>query len=110
MREGQMGHFQSKRVTDVDLAQDKITGPKAGVPSTLRIEVWFADADPDAVAVLQANVERCLGTRTLEGRLGQMPKAPQAGRRWAEPGGAEDPQDDPAPVKIGSATADSGVQ
>lgn len=61
---------------DFEFAEDKVTGPKAGVGSSIRVEVWFADADPDTVALLQENVERCLGTRTLEGRLGQVPKAP----------------------------------
>eukprot|EP00913_Durusdinium_trenchii_P007184 g6759.t1 len=56
--------------------QDKVTGLKAGVPSTIRIEVWFGSAqDQQAVAALQRNVECCLATRTLEGRLGNVPKA-----------------------------------
>ncbi|CAK8985838.1 Eukaryotic translation initiation factor NCBP (Novel cap-binding protein) (nCBP) (mRNA cap-binding protein) [Durusdinium trenchii] len=55
---------------------DKVTGLKAGVPSTIRIEVWFGSAqDQQAVAALQRNVECCLATRTLEGRLGNVPKA-----------------------------------
>eukprot|EP00434_Breviolum_minutum_P039787 symbB.v1.2.035346.t2/scaffold4737.1/size35595/3 len=55
---------------------DKITGPKGGVPSTIRIEVWFGSAqDAQAVAALQRNIESCLATRTLEGRLGHVPKA-----------------------------------
>mmetsp|Transcript_6811 Transcript_6811/g.15782 ORF Transcript_6811/g.15782 Transcript_6811/m.15782 type:complete len:232 (-) Transcript_6811:11-706(-) len=55
---------------------DKITTAKGSVPSTLRMEVWFGDSsDPKAVAALQRNVETCVATRMLEGRLGSVPKA-----------------------------------
>ncbi|CAE7252442.1 NCBP [Symbiodinium natans] len=55
---------------------DKVTTGKGGVPSMIRMEVWFGSAsDVQAVAALQRNVERCVATRTLEGRLGALPKA-----------------------------------
>lgn len=41
----------------------------------LRIEVWFNDLrDTRAVQALQLSVERCLATKTLEGRIGAVPK------------------------------------
>mmetsp|Transcript_20978 Transcript_20978/g.49148 ORF Transcript_20978/g.49148 Transcript_20978/m.49148 type:complete len:231 (+) Transcript_20978:46-738(+) len=55
---------------------DKVTTGKGGVPSMVRMEVWFGSAsDVQAVAALQRNVERCVATRTLEGRIGSVPKA-----------------------------------
>ncbi|CAE7690684.1 NCBP, partial [Symbiodinium pilosum] len=55
---------------------DKVTTGKGGVPSMLRMEVWFGNSsDVQAVTALQRNVERCVATRTLEGRIGALPKA-----------------------------------
>lgn len=50
---------------------DKLQGARAG---NLRLEVWFNSMrDQKAVALLQRNVERCVATRTLEGRIGGAP-------------------------------------
>ncbi|CAL1170656.1 unnamed protein product [Cladocopium goreaui] len=97
---------------------DKITGPKGGVPSTLRIEAsWCGLAvlkirrRTGAVAALQRNIESCLATRTLEGRLGHVPKVGGLHlldgesqkvdrRRFLGEGRAEEPQDDAAPMAL----------
>eukprot|EP00928_Gymnodinium_smaydae_P070311 TRINITY_DN54172_c0_g1_i1.p1 TRINITY_DN54172_c0_g1~~TRINITY_DN54172_c0_g1_i1.p1 ORF type:complete len:258 (-),score=66.75 TRINITY_DN54172_c0_g1_i1:64-777(-) len=52
-------------------------GRGAGGVGNLRLEVWFNDVrDQQAVHLLQENVERCIGTRTLEGRVyGAPPRA-----------------------------------
>ncbi|CAJ1399689.1 unnamed protein product [Effrenium voratum] len=68
------GTLEPDLITGLRLV-DKVTGPKAGVPSTVRMEVWFGAGDNEVVAALRRNVERCLATRTLEGRLGVVPKA-----------------------------------
>eukprot|EP00927_Polykrikos_kofoidii_P057476 TRINITY_DN51616_c0_g1_i1.p1 TRINITY_DN51616_c0_g1~~TRINITY_DN51616_c0_g1_i1.p1 ORF type:complete len:247 (-),score=47.81 TRINITY_DN51616_c0_g1_i1:20-700(-) len=56
-------------ITGVRLV-DKIGG-RVG---NFRIEVWFRNfKDQAAVQQLQQNVERCMATRTLEGRIGASP-------------------------------------
>lgn len=68
-------------ITGVRLVDKLATGPGAnkggkGGGSHLRIEVWFTHAkDLRMVQALQRNVERCLATRTLEGRIGTVPRA-----------------------------------
>eukprot|EP00931_Biecheleriopsis_adriatica_P076913 TRINITY_DN50573_c0_g1_i1.p1 TRINITY_DN50573_c0_g1~~TRINITY_DN50573_c0_g1_i1.p1 ORF type:complete len:228 (-),score=57.88 TRINITY_DN50573_c0_g1_i1:32-715(-) len=96
------GHFQFQFKTSVGGAQldeywnnivlasvggvlepsDMITGLRlvdklaAGKSGGMRMEVWFDSiADQKAVATLQRNVERCLATKPLEGKIGAPPKA-----------------------------------
>lgn len=72
---------------------DMITGIRlvdklAGLRGTghLRIEVWFRDAsDKEAVRQLQRSVERCLATKTLEGRIGTVPPVEVKLHRIARP-------------------------
>eukprot|EP00440_Ansanella_granifera_P053919 gb/GFBE01058454.1/.p1 GENE.gb/GFBE01058454.1/~~gb/GFBE01058454.1/.p1 ORF type:complete len:232 (+),score=38.26 gb/GFBE01058454.1/:1-696(+) len=53
---------------------DKLSA-KGNTPGVIRMEVWFDSvADQEAVQLLQRNIERCMATRTLEGRLGIAPK------------------------------------
>lgn len=60
-------------VTGIRLV-DKLSGTRGS--GNLRIEVWFSQfRDTEAVKLLQRNVERCIATRTLEGRIGVVPKA-----------------------------------
>jgi len=54
---------------------DKLSGGPRG-SGNLRVEVWFSQLkDTRAVQTLQWNVERCLATKMLEGRIGTVPKA-----------------------------------
>eukprot|EP00930_Biecheleria_cincta_P020258 TRINITY_DN15273_c0_g1_i1.p1 TRINITY_DN15273_c0_g1~~TRINITY_DN15273_c0_g1_i1.p1 ORF type:complete len:238 (-),score=56.13 TRINITY_DN15273_c0_g1_i1:51-764(-) len=67
------------RITGIRLV-DKLSstgsGGKGGAPGLLRMEVWFDSAtDHGAMQELQRNIERCLATRTLEGRIATPPKA-----------------------------------
>mmetsp|Transcript_44591 Transcript_44591/g.126005 ORF Transcript_44591/g.126005 Transcript_44591/m.126005 type:complete len:232 (+) Transcript_44591:54-749(+) len=60
-------------ITGVRLV-DKLSGTRGA--GNLRMEVWFNQLrDPHAVQQLQHNVERCIGTKTLEGRIGNAPRA-----------------------------------
>eukprot|EP00929_Paragymnodinium_shiwhaense_P016398 TRINITY_DN124710_c0_g1_i1.p1 TRINITY_DN124710_c0_g1~~TRINITY_DN124710_c0_g1_i1.p1 ORF type:complete len:236 (-),score=61.65 TRINITY_DN124710_c0_g1_i1:53-760(-) len=57
-------------ITGVRLV-DKLQGRRDG---NLRIEVWFSNMrDNKNVSFLQRNVERCVATRTLEGRIAGAP-------------------------------------
>merc|ERR1719265_28308 len=52
---------------------DKLSGSRGS--GNLRMEVWFTNfKNSSAVQLLQRNVERCMATKTLEGRIGQVPK------------------------------------
>lgn len=63
----------SDMITGVRLV-DKLSGSRGS--GHLRMEVWFSNfKDTKAVQLLQRNVERCIATRTLEGRIGTVPKA-----------------------------------
>lgn len=54
---------------------DKLVGGRS-IGGSLRMEVWFGQLkDTRAVRALQRNVERCIATKTLEGRIGVVPKA-----------------------------------
>merc|ERR1711974_52389 len=60
-------------ITGVRLV-DKLAGSRGS--GNIRIEVWFNELrDTSAVQQLLRSVERCMATRTLEGRLGTVPKA-----------------------------------
>mmetsp|Transcript_29938 Transcript_29938/g.79776 ORF Transcript_29938/g.79776 Transcript_29938/m.79776 type:complete len:229 (-) Transcript_29938:70-756(-) len=59
-------------ITGVRLV-DKLSGSRGS--GNVRIEVWFTRSDTAVAQVLQRNVERCLATRTLEGRICTLPKA-----------------------------------
>mmetsp|Transcript_31871 Transcript_31871/g.62745 ORF Transcript_31871/g.62745 Transcript_31871/m.62745 type:complete len:234 (+) Transcript_31871:83-784(+) len=60
-------------ITGVRLVDKLSAGRGQG---NLRMEVWFSNnKDPQAIQTLQWNVERCMGTRMLEGRIGTVPKA-----------------------------------
>lgn len=59
-------------ITGVRLV-DKLAGSRGA--GALRLEVWFSALhDQQAVQILQRNVERCLATKTLEGKTSIPPK------------------------------------
>mmetsp|Transcript_12684 Transcript_12684/g.28028 ORF Transcript_12684/g.28028 Transcript_12684/m.28028 type:complete len:231 (-) Transcript_12684:98-790(-) len=63
----------SDLITGVRLV-DKLSGNRAN--GHLRLEVWFSHfPDSRSMQLFQQNVERCIATRTLEGRIGSVPKA-----------------------------------
>merc|ERR1719420_2517110 len=65
-------------ITGVRLV-DKLSGAAGhrgtGSAGWIRIEVWFSNyRNTKDVQLLQRNVERCIATKTLEGRIGPVPK------------------------------------
>ncbi|CAE8610194.1 unnamed protein product [Polarella glacialis] len=62
-------------ITGVRLV-DKLGAGRSNSTGNIRVEVWFNDIKRHkAVQTLQRNIERCLATKTLEGRIGLVPKA-----------------------------------
>merc|ERR1711972_108995 len=60
-------------ITGVRLV-DKLASTRGA--GNLRVEVWLSQLrGAAAVQLLQHNVERCMATKTLEGRIGPVPKA-----------------------------------